>query len=128
MTLLVRGENCHGVRKRKETITDLLCSNSDGSEKFPQLVVGKFVIPRCFKNVRILPCKHTDNSNARMTSEFFKNFLASQDAKVNAQKRNILLFIDKCPARPSDITFLRNIEVVFSHITGPAKYGRLTWG
>jgi hypothetical protein len=41
--------------------------------------------------MRPLLCKYTNNSNAWMAYKQFKNF----QAKVNAVKRNILLFIDK---------------------------------
>jgi hypothetical protein len=49
----------------------------------------------CFKNVRTLPYKYTNDSNAWITSELFKNSLASLDAKMSAAKRNILQFIGK---------------------------------
>jgi hypothetical protein len=48
-----------------------------------------------------------------MTTDLFKMFLRSLDAKIVAANRKILLFIDKCPAHPPDITFLHNIKVVF---------------
>jgi hypothetical protein len=48
-----------------------------------------------------------------MTIDLFTTFLRSLDAKMGAASRKILLFIDKCPAHPPDITFLHNIKVVF---------------
>jgi hypothetical protein len=55
MTLSVK-EACHRRRNCKERVVALLCSNSEGSEKFPPLVVGKFAKLRRFKNVKALPC------------------------------------------------------------------------
>ncbi|GBM48965.1 Tigger transposable element-derived protein 6 [Araneus ventricosus] len=56
-TLTFREEPCHGGNKSKERLTVLLCCNADGSEKFLPLVIGRSKKPRCFKNVKKLPCE-----------------------------------------------------------------------
>ncbi|MBN3278313.1 GT2D2 protein, partial [Polyodon spathula] len=50
----------------KDRITVLVCG-SMSNEKLPLLVIGKSKNPRCFKNVRTLPCDYKANNRARMT-------------------------------------------------------------
>ena len=54
-TLAFKHEKCHGGKKSKERITAMVCTNMDGSEKWPLLVIGKFKNPRCFKRIRQIP-------------------------------------------------------------------------
>jgi hypothetical protein len=49
-TLAYKGETCHGGKHSKDTLTVLLCVNSDGSDKQVPIVIGKFSKPRCFKD------------------------------------------------------------------------------
>jgi hypothetical protein len=45
-------------------------------------------------------------------------FLHSLDAQIEAQNRQIILFVDNCAVHPKDTSFLRNVKVVrFSHLT-----------
>ena len=48
--------SCHGVKLSKERVTVLVGANSDSSEKLPLLMIGKSAKPRCFKNIKKLPC------------------------------------------------------------------------
>jgi hypothetical protein len=64
----------------------LLHSNPDRSQKFQPLAVQKLANSGCFKNMRTLSCKYTNNLNAWMT-KLFKNFLASLDAKGCCKER-----------------------------------------
>jgi hypothetical protein len=41
-----------GVKKFKDRISILLCSNATGTEKLNQLVIGKSAKPRCFANFK----------------------------------------------------------------------------
>jgi hypothetical protein len=125
-TLATRGDKCHGGKKSKDRLTALLCANSDGSEKLALLITGKFAKPRCFKNVRALPCKYASNKNAWMTTDIFKTFFKSLAAKMGGGNRKILLFIDKCPAHPPDTDFFTILKwcffwpivlVICSHLT-----------
>ena len=59
--------DCHGGKKNKERLTDITCSNMDGRDKLPILVIGKAVNPRCFKNVKSLPVQYNANMKAWMT-------------------------------------------------------------
>lgn len=112
-TLTFKGDSCHGGKRSKERLTALFCANEDGSEKLPVLVIGKFGKPRCFKNIRTLPCSYDFNKKAWMTSSIFTNFLQRLDNKMGAKARKILLFMDNAPCHPPDTTSLRNVKVVF---------------
>jgi hypothetical protein len=62
---------------------------------------------RCFQ--RTLQDKYSNNSNAWMTSGLF---LPSLAVKVNAAKRNILLFVGKYPTHLKNTISLSNVKVV----------------
>lgn len=112
-TLAFKGESCHGGKRSKERLTVLLCANEDGSEKLPALVIGKFEKPRCFKNLKRLPCQYTFNRKAWMTAAMFSTYLQQLDSKMGAKNRKILLLLDNAPCHPSDMSHLRNVKVVF---------------
>jgi len=48
-----------------------------------------------------------------MTSEIFLNFLQKFDKKMEKQERNVLLFLDKCPAHPRDLPKFNHVKVLF---------------
>lgn len=112
-TLSLKGEACHGGKCSKERLTVLLCCNSDGSELMKPWVIGKFRNPRCFKNIRHVPCHYRNNSKAWMTCSLFEEFLSYMDSKMGCQDRKVILFLDNCSAHPKDTKSLRNIKVVF---------------
>lgn len=74
-TMCFKGDSCHGGKQSKEQITAMVCSNMDGSEKLPLLVIGKYERPRCFKNVKTLPVSYACNKKVWMTSSIFKYWL-----------------------------------------------------
>jgi hypothetical protein len=41
------------------------------------------------------------------------DFICQFDARMGSANRRVLLFLDKCPAHPSDTTILKNIKVIF---------------
>ena len=97
-TLAFKHEKCHGGKKSKERITAMVCTNMDGSEKWPLLVIGKFKNPRCFKGIRKLPTNYEANKRAWMTGELFSKWLRSFDAEMSKADRKVLLVIDNCSA------------------------------
>ncbi|KRZ77399.1 Tigger transposable element-derived protein 4 [Trichinella papuae] len=109
-TLTFKGENCSGGKLSKEKLTVLLCCNETGTEMLRPLVIGRAKNPRCFKNVRTFLCTYHANSNSWMTMAIFESFLRMLDAKMRSIKRKILLFIDQCPAHPSDTSYLSNVK------------------
>ena len=112
-TYAYKGENCHGGKKNKERLTVLLGANMDGSEKLPILVVGKSKKPRCFQNVKSLPCDYENNKTAWMTITIYEAYLKRLNVKMRRAQRNIIVFVDNCAAHSKDTSNLTNIKVHF---------------
>ncbi|XP_063243689.1 tigger transposable element-derived protein 4-like [Bacillus rossius redtenbacheri] len=111
-TLCFKGEKCHGGKLSKNRITILLLTNADGSEKFPLFVIGKSKKPRCFKNIKTLPTLYEANNKSWMTGSLFQQQIQAFDRKMALRNRNVLLFIDQCPAHKINIE-LRNVKIVY---------------
>ncbi|XP_057299235.1 tigger transposable element-derived protein 4-like [Hydractinia symbiolongicarpus] len=75
-------------------------------------VIGKSVTPRCFKEVRSLPCQYKAQKKAWMDSEIFTDYVKKLDVKFETAGRKIVLIIDNCPAHP-EVTGLKAVELVF---------------
>ena len=90
----------------------MTCSNMDGSDKLPLLVIGKAANPRCFKNVKSLPVQYHANTKAWITSEIFVSWVKELDKKMKKKNRKIALVVDNCPAHPQ-IPGLQSVELVF---------------
>lgn len=112
-TLSYKSEKCFGGKLSKERLTVLLCTNADGSEKLPPLVIGKSRNPRCFKNTNKKPCEYQNNTKAWMTSSIFIDWIRKFDAKMHKEKRKVLLLIDRCTAHPPNIPGLTNLTIHF---------------
>lgn len=108
-THALKGEICSGGKKAKDRLTALVASNMSGTDKLPLLLIGK---PRCFKNVKSLPVKYTFNSKAWMMSSIFENWIKKLDRRFHAQGRQIVMFVDNCPAHP-EIDNLKATKLVF---------------
>ena len=55
-TLAGRAEKgASGMKKQKEHVTLMACSNATGSHKFLLMFIGKAANPRCFENVTKVP-------------------------------------------------------------------------
>ena len=55
-TLELKGKKCTGGKNSKVRLTGMSAASATG-ENLPLLVTGKSKNPRCFKNVKSLPCK-----------------------------------------------------------------------
>lgn len=58
-------KKCIRGKKSKERITLCLGANMSGSDKLPPLIIGKFVNPRAFKNLKRFPGKILYRSNSK---------------------------------------------------------------
>nr|AOE48153.1 CENP-B-like protein 1 [Locusta migratoria] len=112
-TYAFKGDGCKGIKVQKDRITALVCSNMDGTEKLPLLVIGKAGKPRCFKNIKTLPCTYKHNNTAWMTSKIFTEYLIALDRRMASKNRKIILFLDQCPAHPKVLPELKNLKVEF---------------
>jgi len=103
-----------GKKKDKERITIAVCSNGDGTDKLPLLVIGKSENPRCFKNIHRanLGCQYKWNKKAWMLETIFREWLIWFDKRIN---RPVLLLLDNCPAHgvKSKLPTLQNTEIMF---------------
>jgi hypothetical protein len=48
-----------------------------------------------------------------MTCTMFEDYLGALEAKIGSKNRNIMVFIDQCPAHPNSWSKLRNICIEF---------------
>jgi len=105
-------------KKEKHRLTFLACCNSNGSEKFPLMIIGNAERPRPFKKKygRVLGLDWHFNKKAWMTRVLFFEWLERLDRYIGTtQGRKILLLIDNCSAHGNDSTIprLKNVRVAF---------------
>ncbi|XP_065284391.1 tigger transposable element-derived protein 6-like [Dermacentor albipictus] len=112
-TLDFKGQRCHGGKHSKKRITVLLCTNMDGSDKRPPLVIGKSAKPRCFKGTRSLPVQYKANNKSWMTRAIFTEWMMAFDRDMKRQGRKVCLLLDNCSAHHSDEVKLTNTELRF---------------
>ena len=96
-------------------------------EKVPLLVIGKRKNPRCFKNVKSLPCSYRSQAKSWMDSEIFTEWVRKLDRKFHNENRKVALIIDNWPAHPK-VPGLLAIENIFlppntTSITQPMDQG-----
>ncbi|XP_069193569.1 tigger transposable element-derived protein 7-like [Procambarus clarkii] len=74
-TLTFRLEGIPGCKIKKERISALLCSNTDGSHQTTYAIVGKSANPRALKNCMIiLPVIYYNTKNAWFTQIIFEDW------------------------------------------------------
>jgi len=110
-TYHLKGEKCSGGKKSKVRFTGMATGSATG-EKLPMFIIGKSKKPRCFKNVKHLPCEYKSKKKSWMNSEIFEEWVRKIDRKFRADDRKIALIIDNCPAHPA-IPNLTNVQLVF---------------
>ena len=98
-------------KSSKVRLTGLGASNALG-EKLPMYVIGKSANPRCFKHIKPLPCKYTNQAKSWMDSDIFTPWLKELDRKMIAEGRNITVIVDNCPAHPH-VEGLQAVELIF---------------
>ena len=102
-----------GRKKDKEKMTIALCTNGDGSDMLPLLVIGKYENPRCFKNLcrKNLECTYRWSNKAWMTFSIFNEWLLWFDKRLD---RKVLLILDNCAAHGSSklLPRLKNTEIL----------------
>ena len=76
-TLAAKTEkNASGMKKQKERVTLMACSNGSGSHKLSLLFIGKVANPRCFKHVNktALPVVYKSQKNAWADAAIFTDW------------------------------------------------------
>ena len=69
-----------GLKKAKDRLTVLGCTNATGTHKLKPVLIGKSVKPKCFKNVNMdaLPVIYKSQRNAWMNSEIFAEWFSKE--------------------------------------------------
>ena len=81
-------------------------------EKLPMFVIGKSKNPRCFNNVKSLPCRCRSQQESRMGSALFEKWVRALDRNFFNENWKIALIIDNWPAHPT-IGNLSNVRLIF---------------
>ena len=109
-TLASRSENeASGMKKQKDRITLLACSNATGMHKLPLMFIGKAANPRCFKgiNKKALPVQYYFQKNAWVNSDIFCDWFHNQFVPAvtkHLREKGLpvkaLLLLDNAPTHP----------------------------
>ena len=68
--------------------------------------------PRCFKNLKQLPCRYRGQKKSWMDSDLFEEWVRQLNRKFEQQNRKVVLIIDNCPVHPA-IGELKAIQLCF---------------
>ena len=93
----MKGEKCSGGKHSKVQLTGMATASAAG-EKLPIFVIGKSAKPRCFKNVKSLPCRYQLQVKSWMNSFLFDEWMKELDK--NFEKGNRIFVVDNCPGHP----------------------------
>ena len=90
-------------------------------------VIGKARNPRCFKNIKKLPCRYRAQTKSGMDSILFEEWVREINKIFQAEERNVVLIVDNCPAHPT-IEDLSNLKLIFlppntTSVTQPMDQG-----
>ncbi|XP_038068586.1 tigger transposable element-derived protein 4-like isoform X2 [Patiria miniata] len=119
-SLTFKGKAYNVGKRGEQRLTAMVCTNMDGSEKLPLLVIGKSKKPQCFTNVNSLPMQYEANKTAWMTPDIFEAWARNVDKLYQKKKRKIAIIVDKCPAHPRNTDF-KSINLVFRPTITTAK-------
>ena len=93
----LKSEKCSGGNLRKIRMASLAAENAIGN-KLPMFVIGKIKKPRCFKNVKFLPCRYINHQNCGIDGVLFEEWLRDIDKKFVSEGRKFALVINNFPA------------------------------
>ena len=107
----LKTEKCSGGKHSKIRITGLAAANAFGN-KLPMFVIGKAKNPRCFKNIKKLPCRYRSQRKSWMDSVLFEERLRDVNKKFQSEERKKALIIGNCLAHPI-IDNLSHVKIFF---------------
>ena len=113
-SLHLKDERCVGGKHSKLRLTGLAAANAGGGGggTLPMFVIGKSKFPRCFKNIKHLPCHYRSQNKSWMDSTLFEEWVREKDRRFTAEGKKIALVVDNCPAHPS-IDNLVSVALIF---------------
>ena len=89
-----------------------MAAASATGEKLKMFVIGNSKKPRCFRNVKQLPCRYRAQKKSWITGVLFEELVRKLDSPFRDQSRKVALLIDNFPAYP-EIKNLTNINLIF---------------
>ena len=125
-TYQLKSDKCLGGKLSKVRIIGMASANAAG-DKLPMFVIGKTRKPRCFNNVKFLPCRYRHQKKSWMDGILFEEWVWKLDRKFLSQGRNVALVIHNCHAHPH-VENLKAIKLFFlspntTSITQPMVQG-----
>ena len=96
---LLKLERCYVGKLSKIRIAGMAAANATG-DKLPMFLIGKAKNPRCFKNVKFLPCRYRNQRKSWMDGKFFEELLRELDRKFAFEGTNVAFVVDNCPTHP----------------------------
>ena len=110
-TLHLKDEKCTGGKHSKIRVTGLAAANMNG-DKLPMFVIGKLQKPRCFKNIKKLPCRYRGQMKTWMDPTLFEEWVRELDNQFEKENQKIALIIGNCTAH-LEIGGLKAINLFF---------------
>ena len=91
-----------GKKKKKERLSYLVCTNADGSEKYPMLIIGRSKKPKCFGKYEgsELGFNYCSNKKAWMNSDLFFSWSKSFDDYIWFNQGPISRTLDRSSIEP----------------------------
>ena len=120
-----------GGKHSKIRITALAAANAVGYKLF---VIGKAKNPRCFKNIKKLPCRYQSQRKSWMDSVLLEDWVRDVNKKFQAKGRNVaLIIIDSCAAYPifenlSDVKKIFATEYYISESGDGSRRNKMSQG
>ncbi|XP_063277400.1 tigger transposable element-derived protein 4-like [Prinia subflava] len=111
-TFAFKGETCPVGKQSKGSITVVVGTNMDGSEKLPLLIIGRSKSPRSFKDVKSLPVDYEANDRVCMTSGLFEQWMHKLDNRFQGQQCQVVIVVDSLPAH-TEVKNLKSVKLVF---------------
>ena len=110
-TLHLKHEKCTGGKHSKIRVAGLAAAKVNG-DKLPMFVIGKLQKPRCFKNIKKLPCRYRGQMKTWMDPTLFEEWVRELDNQFEKENRKIALIIGNCTAH-LEIGGLKAINLFF---------------
>ncbi|NWR45039.1 TIGD4 protein, partial [Regulus satrapa] len=111
-TFAFKGKTCSVGEQSRESVTVVVGTNMDGSEKLPLLVIGKSKSPRSSSDVKSLPVDYEAHDRACMTSGIFEQWMHKLDNRFQAEQRRVVILVDSLPAH-TEVKNLKSVKLVF---------------
>ena len=110
-TLHLKDGKCTRGKHSKIRVTGLAAANIN-DDKLPMFAIGKLQKPRCFKNIKKLPCRYRGQKKSWMDSMLFEGWARELHNQFEKEYRKIAFIINNCTARP-EIGGLKTIDLFF---------------